>query len=95
MKNMYDSPEPSEPQEPSEERKESEQQTALLPREIFGQKELKPGKECKFRIVAIYDDEIEVEYVEHSEKKDDDKGEAMAEAEGAMDRMAMMNNEAA
>lgn len=90
--NMYDSPEPA---APKAERKESDQQTALLPREIFGgQKELKPGKECKFRIVATYDDEVEVEYVEHSEQEDDDKGEAMAEAEGEMDRMTM-NNEAA
>lgn len=83
---MYDSPEPSAPK-PKAERKESEQETALLPRSIFGQKELKPGKECKFRIVATYDDEIEVEYVEHSETKDDDKGEAMAEAETEIDRM--------
>lgn len=80
---MYDKPEmePAESAEPES----TEQETALLPKSIFGQKDLKVGSECSFRIVHIYDDEIEVEYVAHKSKK---PGGSMMEVDRNIDRMA-------
>lgn len=47
-------------------------QTALLPKEFFGDKELNVGDECKIKIVHIYEDEVEVEY-EMDDKPDSEE----------------------
>lgn len=87
MPDMYDSPTPEGGDEPRDEQS-SDQETALLPRSIFGgQKDPEVGSECKFRIVHVYDDEVEVEYVPHKSTKPG-RGQAMSDAEDEIDRMA-------
>lgn len=44
---------------------QTETQTALLPKDFFGDKELAVGNECKVKIEKIYDDEVQVSYVPH------------------------------
>lgn len=67
---------PSEPKEaPEKEREESDVETALLPKSIFGDKKLEAGKKCEFEIVHTYDDEVEVKYVPHKKDGDKDKKE--------------------
>jgi hypothetical protein len=61
-----------------------EQETALLPKSIFGQKDVTPGSECKFRVVHVYNDEVEVEYVAHDEKK---KTDSYSEVDDKIDAM--------
>lgn len=75
MDQNYYSDEPGEPKEPVEdkEREESDEETALLPKSLFGDKELEPGKQCKVEIVAVYDDEVEVKYVPHDDSESDDE----------------------
>lgn len=53
-----------------------EGETALLSKSMFGGKDVEPGGECTFKVVAVHDDEVEVEYVPH-----DDEG---AEGESPM-----------
>ena len=40
----------------------SEGQTAILPKSILGGKEFKPGEEVMLKIVALHDNDVEVEY---------------------------------
>ena len=43
--------------------------TAFVSRSIFpGDKELKPGSTCKIKVVAVYEDDVEVEYVSEEKK---------------------------
>lgn len=65
-----------------------EVETALLPKSIFEDKELKPGSECKFRIVHVYDDEVEVEYVKHDKDKPEREDSQMDMAVAEMESMA-------
>lgn len=53
-------------------REESDSESALLPKSFFGDKDLEVGKKCEVKIVHVYEDEVEVEYVRHK-KKDNDK----------------------
>ena len=52
---------------PSSEDKAS--RTALIPTEFFGDKDLKPGTECKVRIERVLDGQVQVSYVEHDEEE--------------------------
>lgn len=42
--------------------------TALLPIDFFEGKDLEPGTECKIRITKVHDDQVEAEYVPHTEE---------------------------
>lgn len=44
-------------------------QTALIPKYMFGDKELEVGKTCKFKVVATFEDDVEVEYAGSEDKK--------------------------
>jgi len=44
-------------------------QTALIPTEFFGDKELTPGTECKVRIERVLDGQVQVRYVPHEEEE--------------------------
>jgi hypothetical protein len=60
--------------DPSPEMEEGEDETpevetALLPKSIFEDKELKPGNKCEFEIVSVFDDEVEVKYVKHDKEE--------------------------
>lgn len=46
---------------------EKASKTALIPNEFFGDKELKPGTECKVRIERVLDGQVQVSYVPHEE----------------------------
>lgn len=63
-------------------------ETALLPKSIFGDKSLEPGSECKFKIVQVYEDEVEVKYVKHEK----DGGKKDYSPEEQIDRAAMPGN---
>lgn len=64
---------------PSDTKEEIEENTALLPKSFFPDGIAEVGKTCKVKIVHVYEDEIEVEYV--NAKKDES-------AEAQIDRMA-------
>lgn len=75
---MYDSPSADEaPDDTMPEKPEgetgTEENTALLPKSFFGEKELEIGKPCKVVPVHIYEDEVEVKYVPHDSKEDKPK----------------------
>jgi len=44
--------------------------TGLLPFNAFGGKTPEVGDVCSFRVVQIYDDQVEVEYVRHGKDED-------------------------
>lgn len=86
---MATAPFPKGSMDVEENAEDSGQETALLPKSIFPDKDLEPGKVCKFRVVATYEDEVEVEYV-RSEKDSGDSDEIKEySAEEQIDRMAM------
>jgi len=60
-----------------------EGQTALLDKSVFP-KEPNPGDICNFRVVKVYEDEVEVEYVPEAEEEKSEMSQAM----GKMDAMA-------
>lgn len=63
--------------------KESEQagdgQTAILPKSILAGKEFKPGEEVVLKIVAIHDNDVEVEYATEEGSKEEEAGETPKE----------------
>ena len=87
-----------EPKESAEDSAETEDQTgtdeptALLPKSLFGDKDLKPGRACKVKVMRVYDDEVEVAYVPHDGESDEHgDGESMRSAMGKMDEMVSSN----
>lgn len=79
--------EPAREREPSTKKDESrEEQTGLLAKSFFMGKDLDVDKKCEIRIVRIYDDEVEVEYVPH--KKDGKKKSQKEESEDSMSAYA-------
>lgn len=72
----------AEPQQPQEEKAEGE--TALLPKSIFGSTPPEPGATCTFKVVHVYDDEVEVEY------QDDENAEDNSELGKADSALAAM-----
>lgn len=62
-----------------------EEKTALLPKSFFPEKELEVGKTCKARIVHVYEDEVEVEYVS---SESEEKKEEPSEVDAQIDEMA-------
>lgn len=50
---------------------ESMEDSALVPKSLFGSKTPKPGDTCKFKVVHIHDDEVEIEYVKRHKDKED------------------------
>lgn len=55
-----------------------ESNTALLPKSFFKDKELEVGKECKVRIEHVFEDEVEVSYVEHDDTSNSSMDDSMA-----------------
>ena len=64
----------------------STSETFLSPKSVLGGKKAEVGSEWVFKIVHIYDDEIEWEYATGEEK--DNKKSAMSESMDDMDKMA-------
>lgn len=85
--------EPTDDQDDPSKSDKAEGDGALVPKSLFGEEGPEVGSECKFRVVHVYDDEVEVEYV----KDDDDKSKSpeMDKAEGGLDNMGAMMNDTA
>ena len=73
-----DGPQP--PAKTAETEEPSEGQTAILPKSILGGKEFKPGEEVMLKIVALHDNDVEVEY---APEKGSEEGQEGAEEEMA------------
>lgn len=56
-----DGAEPAAP-ESAETEKPAESQTAVLPKSILAGKDFKPGEEVVLKVVAVHDNDVEVEY---------------------------------
>lgn len=82
-------PEPTEDDSPKPESKgeEPDTETTLIPKTLLAGKEFKPGDEVIFKIVHMYDDEVEIAYAT-DEKKEEPKS-AMDESMDDMGKMAM------
>lgn len=90
MPTNYKTPDTAEPAEESKE--EYEQETALLPKSILGGKEFSPGDEVVLKIVAIHEDEVEVEYAKEPSKEEDEsarKTPTMDQAEADLEKLAV------
>lgn len=83
MDEDYEAADESDSSEAPEKAREEESETALLPKSLFGDKDLKPGSRCSIEVVAVYDDEVEVKYVKHEENgsKEDDMPDPFAKYE--------------
>lgn len=69
------------------------QETALIPKSALGDKAVEVGKECKFKVVSIHDDEVEIEYVPHKDKEDKkepEPDEAHASIDTGIAKMGVM-----
>lgn len=64
-----DAPAASSDSAPKEETADKSQ-TALLPKSIFQGKDLKPGSRCTFEVVAVLEEEVQVDYVSHKGESD-------------------------
>lgn len=65
----------STPEKPDKDgdKEESTQDSVLVPLAVFGPKKPKVEDECKFKVIHIYEDEAEMQYVKKKDKdKDDD-----------------------
>ena len=60
---------------------EAEGETALLPKSLCAGKELKPGDTLTFKVVHMYDDEIEVSPVSSPSPETEDENETETEDE--------------
>ena len=69
--------------------KNDDMPTALVPKSLLAGKDFKPGEEIVFKIVHLYDDEVEIEYASSSKKdnKDEYSDSDSEEMSSAMDRM--------
>lgn len=69
--------------ESSEENADTSEDTALLPKSFFPNKQLEPGKVCKVKVDEVYEDEVMVSYVQH--EGDSEDKEEVKEPEMGMD----------
>lgn len=85
---------PASPEQSKGDSKENTSQTALLDKAVFPE-EPKVDDICKFRVVAVNDKDVEVEYVEEEkgEKPSNKKPSSMSDADSMIDNMAQQNSE--
>lgn len=75
-----DSAQGSEQDGPPKKPQDAKSATALVPKEFFEGKDLKPGDRCEVEIAAIHDEEVSLKYVgdheeeERSEETEPEKG---------------------
>lgn len=69
---------------------ESMENTALVPRDVLHDG-IKVGDVCKFKVVHLYEDEAEIQYIKSD--KEDKKEDSDSEDEHPVDRFARENNE--
>lgn len=64
-------------------------ESALIPKSALSDK-CKPGDVVTMKVVHVYDDEVEVEYLSKKHKDEESSDDEMANAERDMDKMAEM-----
>jgi len=88
----YSNPDDTEPtsaddsESSMDEKDESEGETTLIPKSIFGSHKCKVGDIKKFKVVHEYEDEVEVEYA-GKEHKPKDEERTMANAQDELSAM--------
>lgn len=95
MPNYYDdapegdaAPMPPKPGADDMQEKEGSPQTAVIPKDFFGSKELQVGNTCEVRIDRIMDKEVAVSYVPHDDEKEEG-GESEPQGAPSEDAEAM------
>lgn len=69
---------------------QSDENTALLDKSVFGDNPPEPGETCTFKVVKVYDKDVEVEYQKSG--KSSKKPSSMDDADSKMESMAMENS---
>lgn len=85
-----DSAPPAKPGGDQMQEQEGSPQTAVLPKDFFGSKELKVGNTCEVRIDRIMDKEVAVSYVPHDEGDEGEEGQEGGEEAPPPERGEMM-----
>lgn len=70
--------------------KDSSENTSLLPKSFFGDKEMEVGASCCVKIVAIHGDEVEVESCGDKEDSNDTKEDDSEDMSGVMGKIDSM-----
>ena len=82
-----DNSDATEPGESSDKSKQDGAETFLAPKTAFG--DVKPGDTCEVKVVHVYEDEIELEYVRSDEEESETPTpSAMDQSMNSMDAMA-------
>lgn len=63
-------------------------ESALIPKALLAGKDFKPGDEVVFKIVHMYEDEVEIEYA--TDDSDNEKSEGKSTMDESMDKMDEM-----
>lgn len=74
-----DEGQPTPPGPPPKEKEEPAENSALVPLSVFPGETPSPGDVCKFRVVHVYEDEAEIEYVKEDGMDEDEEGEEEGE----------------
>lgn len=87
MDDPYQSESAAKPDMPKDSEQDSEE-SALVPKSLVG--DAKVGDVCKFKVVHLYEDEAEIEYVDEansdkSESSEDEMGDPFAKMGGMKD----------
>jgi len=64
--NYDDAPDEGESAEAPASEEAEDSPTALLPKEFFAGKDLKPGTRCEIEVVSVQDDSVQVKYLGHA-----------------------------
>lgn len=80
MPNYYDDPPEADsepmPPKPEDTQEQGSPQTAVVPKEVFGSEELKPGQVCKFKVSRVMDKEVlltKLPYDQSDESSEDEE----------------------
>lgn len=86
-------PENSMPQDDKEKMEESDE-TALVPNSFFGDKPPEVGHVCRIKVVHVYEDETEVEYMDQEKGEDTSSKDEMSNSMDSLNSMADRNSSA-
>lgn len=48
-------------------------ETTLIPKSMFGDKDVEPGHTCCFKVVSVHENEVEVAYKADEQKEEDEE----------------------
>lgn len=82
-----DSPEDKAPMDDEQKKDEQpENETGLVSKSLFGGKMPEPGSTCTFKVVKVYDDEVEVEYAGTEDAKEPSSDDTMGRMSAFADK---------